>query len=95
MICIDDFGTCPLCGEQVSFKCELAPNYEYFQIRCECGLSFTGYDMDDLYSWNDRPERTCEDRATAEDRFSCSVCGCSCAVSWLSYCPNCGAKVVD
>lgn len=106
MLRIDDFGTCPLCGKQISLKLFLTPTSEYFQITCTCGLSFTGYDMEDLYSWDDRPELTCEDLATAADRFTCSVCGYSCKsaldtngisdeILWPAYCPGCGAKVVD
>ena len=46
-----------------------------------------------------RAERTCHDEAESQQSFLCSVCG------WFwndqedelgfSYCPNCGAKVVD
>ena len=107
MICIEDFGPCPLCGENTIFiEILLAPTSEHFEVSCNCGLSFKGCDLDDLYSWNDRPELTCEDLATAADRFTCSVCGYSCAsaidttgvsdeIPWLAYCPNCGAKVVE
>ena len=49
--------------------------------------------------WNRRAERTCHDEAGSQQSFLCSECG------WFwndqedelgfSYCPNCGAKVVD
>ena len=53
------------------------------------------------------PERTCKNLATRKDDFYCSECGCEvvgCIVDdfgsfdnplCFSYCPNCGAKVVE
>lgn len=106
MICIEDFGPCPLCGNKIFIEILLSPASEHFEVSCNCGLSFKGCDLEDLYSWNDRPERTCVNLASAEDKFTCSECGYPCAsaidsngipnnMPWISYCPNCGAKVVD
>lgn len=53
------------------------------------------------------PERTCKNLATRDDGFNCSECNCEvvgCMVDdfgsfdnplLFSYCPNCGAKVVE
>ena len=57
--------------------------------------------------WNTRAERTCKNLATRKDDFFCSECGCEivgCMVDnfgcfdnplRFSYCPNCGAKVME
>lgn len=106
MFDISDFEPCPLCGNMPKVKIELRPDYEHFEVTCDCGISFTGTDAFDVDLWNIRPERTCVNLAIAEDKFTCSECGYPCAsaidsngipnnMPWISYCPNCGAKVVD
>lgn len=106
MFDITDFEPCPLCGDMPRVKIELRPGYEHFAVTCDCGVAFTGSDVFAVDLWNIRPERTCVDLATQDDKFRCSFCNyeCKCAkgssfdysgLPWLSYCPNCGAKVVD
>lgn len=61
-----------------------------------------------VQAWNQRAERTCHGDMDTDyysgklDRFSCSNCGIEWAVddgmaptTKVSYCPNCGAKVVE
>lgn len=84
--------------------------YAFAHVEClscvACGSGFTEADspvemVGHLASeaWNRRAERTCHDEAGSQQSFLCSECG------WFwndpedelgfSYCPNCGAKVVD
>ena len=44
--------------------------------------------------WDDNGER---DKNGVMKPFAirCSVCGSSAGTSWMKYCPNCGAKMVD
>ena len=54
-------------------------------------------------AWNARAERTCRNKAKSPSTFWCSECDCA-VEDWtdvggtlmnVSYCPNCGAKVVE
>lgn len=59
---------------------------------------------ENIKAWNTRAERTCRniDDAEAQGYFKCSACGAECSVEWChsgwgvpSFCPHCGAKVVE
>lgn len=78
-------------------------------VKCECcgsvsqriteSCSLPEVEKIAAYAWNRRAERTCHDEAGSQQSFLCSECG------WFwndpedelgfSYCPNCGAKVVE
>ena len=97
---------CPFCGGEAHIK-EIAGVCEtLYTVGCsdsEC----MGYETllckptpeEAITAWNRRAERTCHDMAESPRFFLCSECG------WFwndpedelgfSYCPNCGARVVD
>lgn len=41
------------------------------------------------------PERTCKNADKSSGWFCCSECSKSSLDRWPTYCPNCGAKVVE
>ena len=96
---------CPFCGGQPEVgRYETFDNDEwYIGCDCECGpctRTCLTYEQA-AEAWNTRAERTC--RNTLDEwpsLFECSECGWSCDDTYsgdsdFSYCPNCGAKVVD
>ena len=75
-----------------------------------CGCDGPAYETEAeaIEAWNTRAELTCHNTADGDSFFRCSECGC-CVLTedeqgqtiWrdrkplgVSYCPNCGAKVV-
>lgn len=68
-----------------------------------CGSMTTAYNRARKL-WNRRAERTCKRRNHDTDNYYMRCCSCSrCNAGWFediydkpfSYCPHCGAKVVD
>ena len=70
---------CGGCGYPVSDHDSYCP---------ECGGAFRK---------EDATERTCRTKQWREHSsfLSCSACGGDIFAPWFSYCPSCGAKIVD
>ena len=93
---------CPFCGGEAEFN-----TYKTTcSVDCpKCRIGTYQVSLDDYKSaveaWNTRYERTCHDvGAMFKSLWECSECGWECCDTYscesaFSYCPNCGAKVVD
>ena len=101
----DELKPCPFCGGVATI--ETRGTTGVYWIRCfECEALTCCTDKEHaIEAWNTRAERTCEcvEHDGYSFRFECSACGYvalvhNCAVrldELPTYCPNCGAKVVD
>lgn len=86
---------CPFCGGKATGY----PNS--WAVKCEsCNIQRYGLSYADaIERWNTRYERTAE-KVPGKMKFGtrlpkCSECGQSLGDSRWSYCPNCGARVVE
>lgn len=97
---------CPFCGSEEVYVEEYEHHPGAVRWRVLCAGCMAGIDTGTRQSagaavpdWNRRAERTCHDEAGSQQSFLCSECG------WFwndqeddlgfSYCPNCGARVVE
>ena len=91
---------CPFCGGEAKFEiyggvCSIVCQ------TCQCGTPVVrfGDGMSIIERWNRRAERTCH-RVPGRMKYGrrmpkCSKCGQSLGDERWSYCPNCGARVVE
>ena len=105
----DKLKPCPFCGGEAGIK--IHDFFDYTRLytpRCKCGAGITDVfhtEAEAVAAWNTRAERTCHNDSYRLDtsRFKCSECGKG---GWWkdvadgqdkvpSYCPNCGARVVE
>lgn len=95
---------CPFCGGRQTYRKHdggvwlTTTNHKRGCIMRDA-LAFVAFDTEAeaIAAWNSRAERVCQnvdDHKTVW--FICSVCGYPQKLSYTrSYCPQCGAKVVD
>ncbi|WP_370519560.1 Lar family restriction alleviation protein [Adlercreutzia sp. ZJ242] len=99
---------CPFCGNVGDPQLIHAGVNMWYVKCCNCGTCCGGAQLSAemaVDKWNHRAERTCKNLDTVpEDRdyfypaqhFECSECGHRhVSMSYVFYCPSCGAKVVD
>ena len=103
---MDELKPCPFCGGKPERVYKSSGQTTH--IECTgCKAQFPKSTMSNRYdeAWNTRVERTCHNTSYRldESRFHCSECEFGCWVKDASdgrdkppsYCPNCGAKVVE
>lgn len=100
-------GECTEEARVVCPSCHVATTREFQSWRVYCGeddLTRTLAIGRAISLWNRRAERTCKRRNHDTDNYYMRCCSCSrCNAGWFedtydkpfSYCPHCGAKVVD
>lgn len=101
---MSELRECPFCGGEVTMEYAVADHY----IDCptcqrrhweeDAGMKNAGRDGL-IRWWNTRFERTCEKvpgkMHYGERRPKCSECGYGLGDPRWTYCPSCGAKVID
>lgn len=95
---------CPLCGGPAQVEHGMI----VWAVTCPCG-SHVFYGCENsgektAEAWNKRAKHTCHDEHRSTAWFTCSECGAytireslnpDVKIAALSYCPHCGAKVVE
>lgn len=96
---INELKPCPFCGGGTHYY---APAPIDHHIQCEkCFAETGGFSSKEeaIQAWNTRTERTCHIKWDKE--LFCFVCDSCDYISMMApdsrptYCPNCGAKVVE
>ena len=104
----EELRPCPFCGGEAKV-CVYEAYMEYpecYAVGCGATIEEMEYDHvartevfetkeEAINAWNTRHERTCKPVDTYIHIFECSVCGTLDTDGTPSYCPNCGAKVID
>lgn len=99
---MDRLLPCPFCGGEADWY-EVKPGYGYVSC-CVCDSAIGVLDFlvkaDAIDAWNTRVERTCrrEKHGTKMDgspKLRCSLCGYGIGDKRWSFCPNCGAMVIE
>ena len=98
---------CPFCGGIAETNVYGATGE--WTVKCPCGAEMNRLvytEAEAIEAWNTRAERTCQNLVEEVDwtdyhDFECSECHASMRQNGnapggvFTYCPNCGAKVVD
>lgn len=94
---------CPFCGAPAKFT-HISKKRVFAGCtnrKCPVGVHTANYatDAEAAEAWNSRAERTCHRKDAGwrytKRRYVCSVCGYGLGDGRWSYCPKCGAKVVE
>lgn len=102
----EELKPCPFCGGE-AVMCGFQDEMMHF-VKCrDCGACSDGAQLSAetaAAAWNRRAERTCRmefceewsgDELYPTVAYTCSSCGWVTQEGKPSYCPHCGAKVVD
>ena len=104
---VPDLLPCPFCGGEAQFVMErdwvvpgevMVTAWKVECSRCWASPKPNNYEGDKRVAaerWNRRAERTCRDLGCEGYDFVCSACGCGLDLLNPSYCPSCGARVVE
>ena len=101
-----DLKSCPFCGGEARFETYGGTACAVVCQTCGCGTPTMRLDDGMIAAdlWNRRAERTCRmeyneewsgDELYPTECYNCSECHYMTSDGMPSYCPNCGAKVVD
>ena len=102
----EELKPCPFCGGEALFETYGGTACAVVCQTCHCGTATARlYDgMEAVKAWNRRAERTCRmeyneewsgDELYPTECYNCSECHHMTIDGMPSYCPNCGAKVVE
>lgn len=96
---------CPFCGgEAIYGKSEASGRVRAVCVDCLASTDWLAGTDEAAAAWNSRAERTCRmeynerwsyDEYYSTERYNCSECGHMTYDGVPTFCPNCGAKVVD
>ncbi len=89
---------CPFCGGEAEFEVYGGTACAVVCQSCQCGASTVCLDdgMQAVEAWNRRADRTCH-AVDEECTWECDRCGYvgDSTTHGYSFCPGCGARVVD
>ena len=102
----EELKPCPFCGGEARFETYGGTACAVVCQTCGCGTPTMRLDDGMIAAdlWNRRAERTCRmeyneewsgDELYPTECYNCSECHYMTSDGMPSYCPNCGAKVVD
>ena len=107
---MQELKPCPCCGSAIGLYVLQDEKYGEWRVFCDmCKTSFHNENHcdtrdDAISAWNRRAERTCRmeyneqwshDEYYPTECYNCSECGHMTYDGVPTFCPNCGAKVVD
>ncbi len=102
----EELKPCPFCGGEARFETYGGTACAVVCQTCGCGTPTMRLDDGMIAAdlWNRRAERACRmeyneewsgDELYPTECYNCSECHYMTSDGMPSYCPNCGAKVVD